>query len=325
MQTEFTRLTGVNLPIMQGGMQWVGRAQLVSAVANGGGLGTLTALTQPDPEALRAEIAICRGMTEKPFAVNLTMLPSINPPPYRAYAEVIIDSGVRIVETAGNVPQDLFDLFLSANVLIIHKCTQVRHAVAAERRGVDIVSIDGFECAGHPGEKDIPNLLLVPLVLDAIRIPTIVSGGIGNGRGLAAALAMGAAGVNMGTRFVATQEAPVHPKIKQALVDADEHDTNLIFRSLSNTARVLRNVVTDQVVRMEQQPGGCTFEDIKHLVAGTRGKKAMESGDKDGGVISAGPVIGLIDDVPSCADLLQRVTNQAEQCLQSALFNVNAS
>ena len=318
MKTKFTEMMGIRLPIMQGGMQWVGRAELTSAVSNADGLGTLTALTQKDPEALSLEIGRCQTLTNKPFAVNLTVLPTINPPPYREYAEAIVSAGVPIVETAGNVPPHIMSLFKSAGIKIIHKCTQVRHAIAAERRGVDVVSVDGFECAGHPGEKDVPNFLLVPLVVDALKIPTIVSGGIGDGRGLAAALSMGAAGVNMGTRFVATKEAPVHENIKQAFVDADVYSTNLIFRTLNNTARVLQNDVSNEVVAMEHQPGGCSFDDIRHLVAGTRGRKALESGKPDEGVITAGPVMGLINDIPSCAELLQRMADQACELIEKA-------
>ncbi len=320
MKTRFTELVGSELPIMQGGMQWVGRAELTSAVSNAGGLGTLTALTQKDPDALSREIDRCKSMTDKPFAVNLTVLPTIDPPPYREFAKAIIAGSVPIVETAGNIPQELLDMFLSSGVKIIHKCTQVRHALAAERNGASVISIDGFECAGHPGEKDIPNFLLVPLVLDALEIPAIVSGGIGDGRGLAAALAMGAVGVNMGTRFVATKEAPVHSDIKRAFVDADEHSTNLIFRSLNNTVRVLRNAVSDAVIALEKQPGGCTFDEIQPLVAGSRGKEALESGNLNAGIIPAGPVMGLINDIPSCADLLKRMIEQAYKLIDDARF-----
>src|SRR5271165_5956284 len=235
LKTRFTELAGVEHPIVQGGMQWVGRAELVAAVANAGALGFITALTQPTPEDLTKEIARCRDMTDKPFGVNLTILPAIKPPPYAEYRAAIIESGVKIVETAGYKPQEHVDEFKAHGVKVIHKCTSVRHGLSAERMGVDAISIDGFECAGHPGEDDIPGLILIPAAADKVRIPIIASGGIGDGRGLVAALALGAEGINMGTRFCATQEAPIHPRIKQFLVDNDERSTNLIFRSLRNT------------------------------------------------------------------------------------------
>ncbi|MFP6850478.1 MAG: nitronate monooxygenase family protein [Pseudomonas sp.] len=319
LKNRVTELLGISVPIVQGGMQWVGRAELASAVSNAGGLGMLTALTQPAPDDLRREIRRCQSMTDKPFGVNLTILPAMTPPPYEAYIEAIIDSGVRIVETAGNNPKTFIDRFKKAGIVTIHKCTSVRHALAAERHGVDIVSIDGFECAGHPGEEDIPGLVLIPLAAKHLRIPLIASGGIGDGRGMAAALALGAEGVNMGTRFVCTQEAPVHMSIKRAMVESCEHDTNLIFRTLHNTARVLKNSVSDKVVAIERRPGGCQFEDIRHLVAGVRGKAAWESGDIDGGVLTAGMVLGLIDDVPTCAELLERMVRECRDQLNRGL------
>lgn len=318
MKTRITELLGIRYPIIQGGMQWVGRAELASAVSNAGGLGILTALTQQTPEALAEEIARTRAMTDRPFGVNLTILPAVKPPPYADYVRVIIDSGIRIVETAGNSPRDFIDQFKSHGVKIIHKCTSVRHALSAERHGVDAVSVDGFECAGHPGEDDVPGLVLLPIAARALRIPIIASGGIADGRGMAAALALGAEGVNMGTRFCVTQEAPIHFNIKQALVAASERDTKLMFRTLKNTARVFRNAISEEVVATENRPGGCQFEDIRPLVAGVRGRAALEAGEVNGGVISAGLCIGLIDDVPSCAGLIERMVRECREHLERA-------
>ena len=313
MRTRITEMLGIRFPIVQGGMQWVGTAELVAAVANGGGLGILTALTQPTPEALAAEIVRCRGMTDAPFGVNLTILPAITPPPYERYLDVIIDSGIRILETAGNNPKGFIAKAKAAGVRIIHKCVTVRHALSAERNGVDIVSIDGFECAGHPGEDDIGGLVLIPVAAKALKIPIIASGGIADGRGLAAALVLGAEGVNMGTRFCATREAPIHERIKQALVNASERDTRLILRTLHNTARVLKNAVADEVVASESR--GCSFEDIRPLVAGSRGRAALAAGDPDGGIITAGQTVGLIDDIPACAELIARMVAEARERL----------
>jgi NAD(P)H-dependent flavin oxidoreductase YrpB (nitropropane dioxygenase family) len=321
MRTRITEMLGIRFPIVQGGMQWVGTAELVAAVANGGGLGILTALTQPTPEALAAEIARCRGMTDAPFGVNLTILPTITPPPYERYLDVVIDSGIRILETAGNNPKEFIAKAKAAGVRIIHKCVTVRHALSAERNGVDIVSIDSFECAGHPGEDDIGGLVLIPVAAKALKVPIIASGGIADGRGLAAALVLGAEGVNMGTRFCATREAPIHERIKQALVNASERDTRLILRTLHNTARVLRNAISDQVVASESR--GCSFEDIRPLVAGSRGRAALAAGDPDGGIITAGQTVGLIDDIPACAELIARMVAEARERLgvASRYFN----
>ena len=316
MKTRVTELLGTRYPIIQGGMQWVGLAELASAVSNAGGLGILTALTQPTPDALRAEIARCRTMTDKPFGVNLTILPTVNPPPYHEYARAIIDSGVRIVETAGSKPKEFVERFKEAGLTVVHKCTSVRHALSAERYGVDAISIDGFECAGHPGEDDVPNLILIPAAVDALRVPVVASGGIGDGRAMAAALTLGAEGINMGTRFMCTREAPVHEHIKQALVKAGERDTNLILRTLHNTARVLKNKVSDEVVAMEKR--GTTFEEVRPLVVGTRGKAAMASGEIDNGIVSAGMVIGLIHDIPTCAELLERIVADCRKSLGHA-------
>ena len=321
MRTRITEMLGIRYPIVQGGMQWVGTAELVSAVANGGGLGILTALTQPSPEALAAEIARCRGMTDAPFGVNLTILPTITPPPYERYLDVVIDSGIRILETAGNNPKEFIAKARAAGVRIIHKCVTVRHALSAERSGVDIVSIDSFECAGHPGEDDIGGLVLIPVAAKALKVPIIASGGIADGRGLAAALVLGAEGVNMGTRFCATREAPIHERIKQALVNASERDTRLILRTLHNTARVLKNAISDEVVATESR--GCSFEDIRPLVAGSRGRAALAAGDPDGGIITAGQNVGLIDDIPACAELIARMVAEARERLgiASRYFN----
>ena len=318
MKTRITEMLGIRYPIVQGGMMWVGTAELSSAVSNAGGLGVLTALTQPTPEALAREIERCRGMTDAPFGVNLTILPAIKPPPYEAYLDVILDSGIRILETAGNNPKEFIARAKARGVTLIHKCVAVRHALSAQRNGVDIVSIDGFECAGHPGEDDIPGLVLIPLAVQALKIPVIASGGIGDGRGMAAALALGAEGINMGTRFCATREAPIHDNIKQALVNASERDTRLILRTLHNTARVFRNAVSDQVAATESRPGGCQFEDVRPLVSGALGAAALANGDVDGGIITAGQVVGLIKDVPSCAELIARMVAECRENLRLA-------
>lgn len=318
MKTRVTDILGIRYPILQGGMQWVGTAALASAVSNAGGLGMVTALTQPTPDDLAREIERTRALTGRPFGVNLTLLPSINPPPYSDYLQAIIESGVKIVETAGNSPKDFIDRMKAHGITVVHKCTTVRHALSAERNGVDIVSIDGFECAGHPGEDDVPGLVLIPLAARALKIPVIASGGIADGRGMAAALVLGAEGINMGTRFFATQEAPVHDNIKQALVSATERDTRLMLRTLNNTTRVLRNAVSEEVVATERRAGGCAFEDIRHLVTGTRGRDALQSGDAHGGVVAAGQVVGLIDDIPSCAGLIERMVAECRAQLRLA-------
>ena len=317
-RNRVTELLGIKHPIVQGGMMWVGRAELASAVSNAGGLGTLTAITQPTPDDLRREIERCRSMTDKPFAVNLTILPSVNPPPYAEYRQAIIESGVRIVETAGNKPQEHVEAFKAHGLTVIHKCTAVRHALSAERMGVDIISIDGFECAGHPGEDDVPGLVLIPATADKVSIPIIASGGIGDGRGLAAAMALGAEGVNMGTRFCATREAPIHDAIKAFLVDNDERATNLIFRRFHNTGRVARNSVSDTVVNLSNEPGA-TFEDIRSYVSGARGREALETGNLDAGLIWAGQIQGLIRDIPTCKELLDRMVSDAEEVIRKRL------
>lgn len=323
LRTRITEMLGIEHPIVQGGMMWVGRAELASAVSNAGGLGILTALTQPSPDDLRREIERCRSMTDKPFGVNLTILPSVSPPPYAEYRKAIIDSGVKIVETAGYKPQEHVDHFKEHGITVLHKCTAVRHALSAQRMGVDVISIDGFECAGHPGEDDIPGLILIPAAADQVTIPMLASGGIGDGRGLAAALALGAEGVNMGTRFCATVEAPIHDNIKRFIVENDERGTNLIFRKFKNTGRVARNGVSDEVVRISAEPGSA-FADIQPLVSGARGRTALESGDIDAGLVWAGQVQGLIKDIPTCADLLARMVRDAEQIVRERLAGMIA-
>ena len=318
MKTRVTEQLGIRYPIIQGGMQWVGTAEMASAVSNAGGLGILTALTQPTPEALAKEIDRCRSMTDQPFGVNVTILPTIKPPPYVEYMAAVIESGVKVVETAGNSPKIFVEKFKAEGILIVHKCTTVRHALSAERYGVDMVSIDGFECAGHPGEDDIPGLVLIPIAAKVLKIPVIASGGIGNGRGMAAALVLGAEGVNMGTRFMTTREAPIHDKIKRALVAGSERDTNLIFRTLHNTARVFKNAVSDKVIRLERREGGCEFDEVRSLVAGERGKLALNEGEIDAGIVSAGMVIGLLEDIPSCAELIERMVAECHERLAAA-------
>ena len=316
--TRFTETFGVEHPIVQGGMQNVGIAELVSAVANAGALGFLTALTQPTPDALTREIDRTRGMTDKPFGVNLTILPTLKPVPYAEYAQAIVESGVKIVETAGNNPEPMLPAFKAAGIKVIHKCTSVRHALKAERIGCDAISIDGFECAGHPGEDDIPGLVLIPCAAEQVSIPMIASGGFGDARGLVAALALGADGMNMGTRFMATREAPIHDNIKQQLVEATERDTALIFRTMRNTARVFKNQVAGEVRAIEAR-GDATIDDVKHLVAGERGRRALLDGDTDGGVWSAGMVAGLIHDIPTCHELVERIVNEAASLIDGRL------
>ncbi len=321
MKTRITELLGIEHPIVQGGMQWVGRAELASAVSNAGGLGMITALSQPTPDALRREIDRCRARTDKPFGVNLTILPTVTPPPYAEYRKAIIDAGVRVVETAGSKPQEHVDAFKAAGITVLHKCTSVRHALSAERMGVDVISIDGFECAGHPGEDDIPGLILIPAAADQIRIPMLASGGFGDARGLVAALALGADGINMGTRFCATVEAPIHEDIKQLLVDNDERATNLIFRQFRNTARVMRTDLSDRVRELGARDGA-VFADVADLVKGAKGREALDTGRADAGLVWAGMVQGLIRDVPTCAALIGRIVGEAEDIIRSRLTGI---
>ncbi len=319
IKTRFSELMGIDYPIVSGGMMMVSTAQLVSAVANAGALGFLTALTQPTPDDLRQEIIRTRELTDKPFGVNLTMLPTIAPVPYEEYLQAAIGEGVTIFETAGRSPKPYMSMFQAAGVKLIHKCTSVRHAISAEKLGVDVISIDGFECAGHPGEDDIPGLVLIPATVDQLTIPVIASGGFGDGRGLAAALALGADGINMGTRFLATQEAPVHENVKRTLVDCSERDTQILLRPFRNTARYFKNSVAVEAAKIEQSKPDVKFEDIRDLVAGARGRKVYVSGDIDEGVWSAGMVLGLINDVPTCAELVARIGQDAEEIIREKL------
>lgn len=317
LRTRFTELFGVEHPIVQGGMQWVGRAELVAATANAGALGFITALTQPTPEALVEEIARCRDRTDRPFGVNLTILPSINPPPYEEFRQAIIESGVRIVETAGANPEPHLPDFQLAGVKVLHKCTSVQHAQKAEAAGVDAVSIDGFECAGHPGEDDVPGLILIPAAARAVTIPVIASGGFADGRGLVAALALGAEGINMGTRFMCTVEAPIHHQIKQRVVASTELDTDLIFRQLRNTARVASNSVSREVIDI--LAAGGKFSDVRDLVSGARGRTVYEEGDIDLGIWTVGLSQGLINDIPTVAELITRIMAEADDLIQGRL------
>ncbi|MGV9637480.1 NAD(P)H-dependent flavin oxidoreductase [Nocardia rhamnosiphila] len=323
LRTRFTETFGIEHPIVQGGMMWVGRAELVAAVANAGGLGFITALTQPTPDDLRREIERTRELTDKPFGVNLTILPSINPPPYEEYARAIVDSGIKIVETAGSNPEPFLPTYREAGIKVVHKCTSVRHALKAQKIGVDAVSIDGFECAGHPGEDDVPGLVLIPAAARALTIPIIASGGIADARGLVAALALGADGVNMGTRFLCTEESSIDRKVKEQIVANSERDTKLIFRTMHNTARVADNEVSRKVVEIEKAGG--KFEDVRELVSGARGRRVFDEGDLDAGIWSVGLCQGLIEDVPTCAELIGRMVGEAEELISARLAGFVAS
>jgi nitronate monooxygenase len=320
MDTKFTRLLGIEHPIVQGGMQWVSRAELAAAVSNAGALGVLTALTQPSPEALAREIERMHDMTDRPFAVNLTILPTLKPVPYEAYRDVIIGSGVTIVETAGNNPVAHMPALKKAGIKVIHKCTTARHAVKAQQIGVDVVSIDGFECAGHVGEDDVPGLILIPSTVAQVNIPVIASGGFCDARGLVAALALGAEGINMGTRFMCTRESPVHQKVKDAIVANSEVDTRIILRSLRNSSRVARNEVSEAVLAMERTGAG--IEEIGPRVAGAKGRRVYEEGDVNAGIWTAGLVQGLIHDIPTCAELVRRIIEEAETLIRGRLADL---
>ena len=324
MKTRITELLGIQHPVVQGGMQWVGLAELASAVSNAGGLGIITGLTQPTPEDLLGEIDRCKSMTDKPFGVNLTILPTIKPVPYEEYARAIVDSGVKIVETAGRNPEPFLPLFKEAGIKVIHKCTSIRHSLKAEKIGCDAVSVDGFECAGHPGEDDVTNMILLPLAARRLKIPFLASGGLGDGKGLAAALALGADGINMGTRFMVTKEAPIHDNVKRRMIEATELDTALIYRSLRNTARVFKNSVAERVVEIESRPGETKFEDIQPLVQGVKGRELFDGGDLDKGIWSAGMIVGLIEDNPSCEDLISRIVAEAEDIISNRLTGMVA-
>lgn len=323
IKTRITEMLGIEHPIVQGGMMNVGFAELAAAVSNAGGLGIITALSQPTPDDLRKEIARCQTMTSKPFGVNLTILPTIKPVPYDEYARAICESGVKVVETAGRNPEPYMPMFREYGVKVIHKCTSVRHALKAESLGVSAVSVDGLECAGHPGEDDVGNLVLLPAAAAKLKIPMLASGGIGTGTQLAACLALGADGINMGTRFLCTKEAPVHENMKKAIVAASELDTALIFRTLKNTARVYKNAVAKKVLEIEAKSGGNTdFNDLKDLVAGVKGKEALQTGDIDFGIWTAGQVQGLITDIPSCEELVNRLVSEAEATIRQRLMGM---
>lgn len=325
MKTRITELFGIQHPIIQGGMHFVGLAEMAAAVSNAGGLGIITALTQPTPEALAKEIAKCKGMTDKPIGVNLTFLPGFANPPYPEYIQAIIDGGVRIVETAGRSPEAYMPALKAAGIKIIHKCTSVRHSLKAERIGCDAVSVDGFECGGHPGEDDIPNMILLPRAAEELKIPFVASGGMGTGSQLVAALALGADGINMGTRFIATKEAPVHENVKKALIAASELDTRLIMRPLRNTERVLANPAVEKIVEIEREKGASlAIEDIRELVGGVY-PRVMQEGDMDAGAWSCGMVAGLIHDIPTCKELIDRMMAEAESLIRKRLEGLLAA
>jgi nitronate monooxygenase len=319
MKTRITEMFGIEHPIIQGGMHYVGFAEMAAAVSEAGGLGIITGLTQPTPEALAKEIRRCREMTSRPFGVNLTFLPSVTPRDYPGYVRAIVDGGIKIVETAGNNPQQWLPGLKDAGIKVIHKCTSVRHSVKAQTIGCDAVSVDGFECGGHPGEDDVPNFILLPLAAEKLQIPFVASGGMADGRSLVAALALGADGMNMGTRFIATKEAPVHDHVKQALVAASELDTRLIMRPLRNTERVLKNAAVERVLAKEKSLGASIkFDDIVGDVAGAY-PKIMKEGNLDAGPWSCGMVAGLIHDVPSVKELIDRIMREANEIISARL------
>ena len=319
MKTRITEMFGVEHPIMQGGMHYVGFAELAAAVSNAGGVGIITGLTQRTPELLAKEIARCKEMTDKPFGVNLTFLPSVTPPDYPGYVKAIIEGGVKIVETAGNNPQKWLPALKDAGIKVVHKCTSVRHALKAEAIGCDAVSVDGFECGGHPGEDDVPNFILLPRAAEELKIPFLASGGMADGRSLVAALALGADGMNMGTRFIATKEAPVHENVKKAIVAASELDTRLVMRPLRNTERVLVNAGVERLLEKERSLGAnIKFEDIFSEVAGVY-PKIMTEGDMDAGAWSCGMVAGLIHDIPTCKELIDRIMTEATDIIRGRL------
>lgn len=322
MQTAITEMFGIRHPIIQGGMHYVGFAELASAVSNAGGLGIITGLTQKTPELLAKEIARCHDMTDGSFGVNLTFLPTLSSPPYPEYIAAIIEGGVKIVETAGRSPEQYMPALKAAGIKVIHKCTSVRHSLKAERIGCDAVSVDGFECGGHPGEDDVPNMILLPRAADELKIPFVASGGMADARSLVAALAMGAAGMNMGTRFIATKEAPVHDNVKQAIIAASELDTRLVMRPLRNTERVLKNAGVDRLLQIEREKGaGLQISDIHDQVASIY-PKVMIDGDMDAGAWSCGMVVGLIHDIPTVAELIDRIMVEAEQLIRNRLVGL---
>ena len=324
MKTRITELLVIEHPIIQGGMHYVGYAELAAAVSNAGGLGIITGLTQGTPEKLANEIARCKDMSDKPFGVNLTFLPILNQPDYPGLVRVIIEGGVKVVETAGNNPSEYLPALKEAGVRVIHKCTAVRHALKAQSIGCDAASVDGFECGGHPGEDDIPNMILLPRAADELEIPFVASGGMADARSLVASLAMGAEGMNMGTRFLATKEAPVHENVKQAILQATELDTRLVMRPLRNTERVLTNPVVERLLQKERDLGAnIGFEDVAAEVAGVY-PKIMQQGDVDAGAWSCGMVAGLINDIPTCQELIDRIMNEADQLIAQRLEGMRA-
>ena len=319
MKTAITEMFGIQHPIIQGGMHYVGFAEMAAAVSNAGGLGIITGLTQGTPEKLANEIARCKDMTDKPFGVNLTFLPSLNPPDYPGLVKAIIEGGVKVVETAGRNPEQVLPHLKGAGIKVIHKCTSVRHSLKAQSIGCDAVSVDGFECGGHPGEDDIPNMILLPRAADELEIPFVASGGMADARSLVAALAMGAEGMNMGTRFIATKEAPVHENVKQAILAASELDTRLVMRPLRNTERVMTNEAVEKLLEIEKEKGAdLTFEDIYEQVAGVY-PRIMAEGDMDAGAWSCGMVAGLISDIPTCQELIDRIMSEAEAIIRQRL------
>ncbi|MGJ5132342.1 MULTISPECIES: NAD(P)H-dependent flavin oxidoreductase [unclassified Bradyrhizobium] len=319
MKTAITELFGIQHPIIQGGMHYVGFAELAAAVSNAGGLGIITGLTQKTPELLAKEIARCRDMTDKPFGVNLTFLPTFSAPPYPEYIQAIAEGGVRAVETAGRSPEQYMPALKAAGIKVIHKCTSVRHSLKAQEIGCDAVSVDGFECGGHPGEDDMPNMILLPRAADELSIPFVASGGMADARSLVAALAMGAAGINMGTRFIATKEAPVHDNVKNALLEATELDTRLVMRNLRNTERVLKNKGVDRLLEIEREKGkSLKIEDILDQVAGVY-PRVMIDGDMDAGAWSCGMVVGLIHDIPTVKELIDRIMTDADAIIRQRL------
>jgi NADH:quinone reductase (non-electrogenic) len=320
VKTAITEMFGIEHPIIQGGMHFVGFAELASAVSNAGGLGVITGLTQKTPELLAREIARCHDMTDKPFGVNLTFLPTFASPPYPEYIRAIVEGGIKIVETAGRSPEAYMPALKAAGIKVIHKCTSVRHSLKAESIGCDAVSVDGFECGGHPGEDDMPNMILLPRAAEELKIPFVASGGMADARSLVASLAMGASGMNMGTRFIATKEAPVHENVKQALVKASELDTRLIMRALRNTERVLKNAGVERLLEIEREKGrSLKIEDIHDQVAGVY-PKVMIDGDMEAGAWSCGMVVGLIHDVPSVKELIDRIMTEADRIIRGRLM-----
>ncbi|MDE1174356.1 MAG: nitronate monooxygenase family protein [Parvibaculaceae bacterium] len=319
MKTRITELFGIKHPIIQGGMHFVGFAEMAAAVSNAGGLGIITGLTQRTPEDLAKEIARCRDMTDKPFGVNLTFLPAFTTPPYPEYIQAIVEGGVKAVETAGRSPEQYLPSLKAAGIKVIHKCTSVRHSLKAEKIGCDAVSVDGFECGGHPGEDDVPNMILLPRAAEELKIPFVASGGMADARSLVAAMALGAEGMNMGTRFIATKEAPVHENVKKALLAASELDTRLIMRSLRNTERVLDNSAVEKIVEIEREKGAnVTIADIHDLVGGVY-PRVMQQGEMDAGAWSCGMVAGLIHDIPTCKELIERIISEAETIIRQRL------